>query len=379
MKALILSCGTGGGHNDAGLGLAQALERRGHTTVFLNQYLGLAGKQVDKLICGLYMNTVTRSPALFRAVYGIGRGVGTLFHQLHIQSPVYYANSGRLADALGKLILSERFDAVLMPHLYPAETMTALKRQGISLPPTIAVATDHVSIPFWEETDCDWYVVPDVQSGADFVRRGVSEEKLFCAGIPAPEAFFPPSAKEREEIRKALGFSPEEKYILLMGGSMGAGNIEQLVMKLRRKTDAQTRLIVVCGKNEELRARLELFAQIDQRITVFGYLTETAKYMKACDLLFTKPGGLSTTEAALCRIPTVLLPAISQCEDANRRFFLKGRAACQGADDDQRIERGLKLLISENAQRMRKAQARLIPENPAVRIAEFTERAVTGK
>ena len=101
--------------------------------------------------------------------------------------------------------------------------------------------------------------------------------------------------------------------------------------------------------------------------------------MKACDLLFTKPGGLSTTEAALCRIPTVLLPAISQCEDANRRFFLKGRAACQGADDDQRIERGLKLLISENAQRMRKAQARLIPENPAVQIAEFTERAVTGK
>ena len=149
MKALILSCGTGGGHNDAGRGIAEGLTERGHEAVFLNQYLGLASKQVDQLICSIYMNTITRHPHAFPVVYGIGRGVSSALHPLHIQSPIYFANSRKLADILGSLIYREQFDVVLMPHLYPAETMTALKRRGFLLPPTIAVATDHTSIPFW--------------------------------------------------------------------------------------------------------------------------------------------------------------------------------------------------------------------------------------
>ena len=102
------------------------------------------------------MNTVTRRPELFRAVYGLGRGVSSALHPMGLKSPVYLLNAGKLARALGELIEKERFDAVIMSHLYPAETLTALKRRGHPLPPTIAVATDHTSIPFWEETECDW-------------------------------------------------------------------------------------------------------------------------------------------------------------------------------------------------------------------------------
>ena len=104
MKILILSCGTGCGHNDAGRGTAEALKARGHEAVFLNEYLGLAGKRVDQLICSLYMNTVTRRPELFRAVYGLGRGVSSALHPMGLKSPVYRLNAGKLAQALGELI-----------------------------------------------------------------------------------------------------------------------------------------------------------------------------------------------------------------------------------------------------------------------------------
>lgn len=374
MKALILSCGTGGGHNDAGLGIAEGLTERGHQAVFLNQYLGLVGKRVDQLICSLYMNTVTHHPGAFKAIYGLGRGVSSALHPLHIPSPVYFANSGKLADALGALILREQFDVILMPHLYPAESMTALKRQGIPLPPTVAVATDHTSIPFWEETDCDWYITADEDTSRDFAKRGVPEEKLLSFGIPAPLQFCPP--EEREKLRAELGFIPGHSYILLMSGSMGAGNMEGFVRLLRSQMDETTHLIAVCGKNEALRDRLSLLYHTDPQVTVFGYMTETARYMQACDLLFTKPGGLTTTESALCRIPTVLLPGISQCEEANRQYFLRHRMACQGEDDQQRIERGLKLLRPENAAKMRCQQQKYLPENPARTIAAFTERIV---
>ncbi len=374
MKALILSCGTGGGHNDAGRGIAEGLTERGHEAVFLNQYLGLAGKQVDQLICSIYMNTITRHPHAFPVVYGIGRGVSSALHPLHIQSPIYFANSRKLADILGSLIYREQFDVVLMPHLYPAETMTALKRRGFPLPPTIAVATDHTSIPFWEETDCDWYVTADEGTSRDFVRRGVPEEKLLPFGIPAPLGFCPP--ENREALRAELGFSPDKRYILLMSGSMGAGDIEGFIRSLRAQMDEKTCLLAVCGKNEQLRERLTLLYHNDKQVTVFGYMTETARYMQACDLLFTKPGGLSTTEAALCRIPTVLLPGISQCEEANRQFFLRNRIACQGKDDAQRISRGLKLLEPVPAAAMRRRQQEVFPDNPARAIAAFAERTV---
>ena len=374
MKFLILSCGTGGGHNDAGRGAAEALRAAGHEAVFLNEYLGLAGKRVDQLICSLYMNTVTRRPGLFRAVYGLGRGVSSALRPLGLKSPVYRLNAGRLARALGALIERERFDAVIMSHLYPAETLTALKRRGFPLPPTIAVATDHTAIPFWEETACDWYIVPDTDTLLDFERRGVPREKLVPLGIPAPLAFAPP--EDRAAVRAALGFRPGEKYILLMSGSMGAGDIEGFIRALRARMDGDAHLIAVCGKNEPLWERLRLIYGSDPQVTVIGYLQDTARYMQACDLLFTKPGGLTTTESALCRIPTVLLPAISQCEDANRKAFLKAHAACQGADDAERIGRGLKLLLPENAARMRRAQQKMLPENPAVKLAAFAERMV---
>src|SRR5699024_7164959 len=116
------------------------------------------------------------------------------------------------------------------------------------------VATDHTSIPFWEETECDWYIVPDSDTLLDFEHRGVPREKLVPLGIPAPIAFTPP--EDREAVRKALGFEEGKKYILLMSGSMGAGDISGFIYNLRGKMDSATHLIAVCGKNEPLWERL---------------------------------------------------------------------------------------------------------------------------
>ena len=51
MKALILSCGTGGGHNEAGKAVCEALRLRGHEAVFFKDYLRLAGKRTDQVVC----------------------------------------------------------------------------------------------------------------------------------------------------------------------------------------------------------------------------------------------------------------------------------------------------------------------------------------
>jgi len=68
-----------------------------------------------------------------------------------------------------------------MPHLYPAETITYMKRKGMKLPLTLAVMTDYTCIPFWEETDVDYYIAPHESLIKPCVRRGLPKEKTGSA------------------------------------------------------------------------------------------------------------------------------------------------------------------------------------------------------
>jgi len=376
MRILILSCGTGGGHNDAGRGAAQALTARGHEAVFLDDYLCLAGHGVDRAVCGAYIELVRRWPAGFRALYGVGRGASTLDHALGVPSPVYAANAA-MAPRLRALLEQQPFDAVVMTHLYPAETLTRLKRSGVPLPPTLAVATDYTAIPFWEETDCDWYMVPDADTAADFVRRGVPAAKLLPMGIPAPAAF--DTGFDRAAVRAALGFAPDKKYILVMGGSMGAGDLPGLVRRLRREMGENCRLEVLTGTNRAMHETLSKAWAGDKAVCIHDKLGIAAPYMQAADLLFTKPGGLTSTECILSRVPTVLLDPLSQCEDANRAALTKHNCALAPKGTQARVYWGLRLMNSQAAcARMRAAQAACLPQNPALALVDFL-REQTGE
>ncbi len=376
MRVLILSCATGGGHNDAARGAAQALTAAGHEAVLLDHYLGMAGGAVDTAVCQGYVETVRHAPKAFRALYGIGRGASTGFYKLGVPSPVYWANIG-LAGKLEALLAQEHFDAVVMTHLFPAQTLTYLRHKGAAVPLTVAVATDYTSIPFWEETDCDWYMVPDTDTAADFVRRGVPAAKLLPMGIPAPAAF--DTGFDRAAVRAALGFAPDKKYILVMGGSMGAGDLPGLVRRLRREMGENCRLEVLTGTNRAMHETLSKAWAGDKAVCIHDKLGIAAPYMQAADLLFTKPGGLTSTECILSRVPTVLLDPLSQCEDANRAALTKHNCALAPKGTQARVYWGLRLMNSPAAcARMRAAQAACLPQNPALALVDFL-REQTGE
>ena len=118
-----------------------------------------------------------------------------------------------------------------------------------------------------------------------------------------------------------LGLDPGKRYILAAGGSMGGGNIKKAVRILadeaaRRK---DTELIVICGSNKQLYDELNEDALPD--VMVKGFTSDMAGYMRAADLFVTKPGCLSSTEAAVCGIPIIHVCAIPGCETYNAEFF----------------------------------------------------------
>ena len=275
MKALILSCNTGGGHNSAGKAVAEAMTWQGDEA-YVMDYLTLAGEGVSKLVGDGYVQIVKKTPKLFGVLYKLGMAVSRLTRK----SPVYYVN-GRMAKYLNQYIKEHPVDVIVMPHLYPAETITYMKRKGMKLPLTVAVMTDYTCIPFWEETDCDYYIVPHENLMKSCIRRGLPEEKLIPLGIPVSRLCTREISKE--DARKKLGLCTEKKYILVAGGSMGAGDMKKLVECLLKSTTGEE-LIIVCGNNQKVEARLKKSFGGEKRATILGFTTQMSLYMKACDV-----------------------------------------------------------------------------------------------
>lgn len=389
MDALILSCSTGGGHNAAGYALKEELEARGHRVTMMDPYELVSHKLAEE-IANLYVKMVQRSPRLFGFVYTLGK----IVRHVPGKSPVYFANIS-VAKHLQEYLREHPADVILMPHLYPAELITYLKKQNEALPLTVFIATDYVCIPFTEETDCDYYVVPGERQVRDFTRRRIPKEKILPYGIPVGRAF--DEALTKREARERLGLDTDEsrKYILITGGSIGAGDLSKNIRILRthlRKKDIDGTLIVVCGNNERLYRRLErryvrqpIWGRWDKRPRENGMLLlkktkQMALYMRACDIFISKPGGLSSTEAAVAGVPYIHMRPIPGCETYNMRFFRRSGMSLSVNHPRLQLAYAVRRLWDEDfAARMRQRQRDGVLQDARIRICDWLEGQISSR
>lgn len=366
MDALILSCGTGGGHNAAAHAMQEALELRGHRSVLMNPY-ALQNETLPNLIDGVYIGIAQKTPSLFGAVYT----AGNLYRRLPFPSPVQHANN-RMIQIMGSFLKENHFDVILMPHVFPAEILTCMKLHGMDIPKTIFIATDYTCIPFTEECICDAYVTPSPDLNEEFCGRGIPAEKIYPLGIPVRQAFH--ENLSRKEAREMLNLEQDKQYVLISGGSIGAGKVEKavnLLIEIAKKND-RLRLITICGNNRTLYQHLIKIS--DESLLLIGHTDQMATYLKACDLYLTKPGGLSTTEAAVSGIPLGLMPPIPGCESHNLRFFEKNGMARAVHITEYGLKKVLELAVDTPAlAQMAIRQREVIPQNAAEQICMLAE------
>ncbi len=369
MEALILSCGTGGGHNTAAQAIAEELSARGHHVAFFDPY-ELAGETVASTVSNVYIRMAQKAPWLFGVVYALGNA----YRRLPIHSPVYAVN-GKMVAYLQRYLQEHPADVMVTTHLFPAEIWTRMKRQGLKLPLTMLIATDYTCIPFMEETDCDFVVTPSPALNQDFRRRGIPEERLLSFGIPVRRAFR--ESMTREEARQKLRFAPHDRYILISGGSIGAGKIYKAIRLLSPYLQQQTdrHLIVLCGNNHALYSRLTARYGDNAQIQLLQSTDDVATYMRACDLFISKPGGLSSTEAAVSVVPFIHMSPIPGCESRNAAFFSKrGMSLSLRRLSRQLLPAVEQMQDKQNADTMRRCQAQYINRAATEDICDFLEK-----
>lgn len=367
MKILILSCNTGGGHNAAGKAVLEQLEYEGHEGVCLDIF-SLAGKRVSNMVSGAYVNIAKNAPRFFGFIYKLGGAISSSSHK----SPVYLANS-LMAKYLKAYLEKNHFDAIIMPHLYPAETVTYMKRKKMNLPPCVAIATDYTCIPFWEETECDYYIVPHEDSIEENVKRGMNEALLYPYGIPVGMAFTKKSDPLKAKAK--LKLPPGQPVYLVMSGSMGFGKIHLFVYELSHKLKNEEQLIIICGNNRKMYHTLKRTCRYNKNIHVTGFTDHVSDYMDACDVIFTKPGGLTSTEALVKNIPIVHTTAIPGCETKNKEFFVSRGLSLASEHVHTQISQGITLVENQEIRNaMLSTQRRHSRPDAAAQIVRLLEQ-----
>ena len=321
MKILILSCNTGEGHNSCAKALQIAMQRRGITCEIQNT-LALVSEGLSQRVGDAYLFSTRGSLCEF--VYKFGGFVSDNIDAW--QSLVYGAN--RLyAKKLYDYIKNHYIDVVVCVHLFPAEAITALRRNMLLDVPSYFIMTDYTCIPFLQETDLDYYIVPHEHLIEEFVEKGLSREKIVPIGIPVDEKKFStrlPQPQARAQIIDSIFNSNlrlNGHWYLVMSGSMGFGNVEHLIKQLIKDIRPEDSIICVCGRNEGLLHSLqEQFAEQHQ-LCLLGFTNLVSVLMDASDVIFTKPGGITSTEAIVKNIPLIHTHPIPGLENHNAHFF----------------------------------------------------------
>lgn len=312
MKILILTCSTGEGHNSAAKAVAEVFESRG-VECEVTDPLSLSGKKTGNAVAAVYNKMISKIPILFGLIYKIGQ----LYDASPLPSPVYWANA-RHADKLYGYIKEHGFDAVVCPHLFPMQSMTEVNRKFEHVP-SFGILTDHVAIPFYRETALDGYFASDERAKGQLIKKGIPKGRIFCTGIPVSPKFS--SEISKAEAKAALEIPSDKKMIAVMSGGAGCGRIVRLSKRLDKVLDSSRVIYIFPGKNKKLKDRLEKHFSENDRVRIVGFTDKISQYIKAADVVLSKPGGLSTTEIAASGTPLVLMRAVSGCETGNVRYF----------------------------------------------------------
>ena len=368
-KVLILSCGTGGGHNSAAKAIQEDLISKGIDTDFI-EYLDIVNQRVRNNVNKLYIHSTRENGKVFKVVYKLGE----IYQKTNLKSPVYalnFLNKKRLY----KYIIDNNYKYIITTHLFAAQSLTAIKKEHpIKF---MAVATDYVCIPFWEETNPDYFVIPSEELKEDFQSKGIPEKKLLPLEIPTAKTYRQPY--DKKDYKEKLKFDVNEKYVLILTGSMGFGNVTDMIKKLHEEMK-QVNFIISCGHNEALFNTLEEEYKNTKNIIILSYTDKIGNYMKASDIILSKPGGLTTTEIATLRKPFIHTMPIPGCENYNANFFDKRKMAIKCDTIEEVVENTKKLIKDQTLQKqMIENQEKYIRKDTCDKIADIVIREMQKK
>ncbi|MBQ8556522.1 MAG: glycosyltransferase [Clostridia bacterium] len=364
MNALILTTPAGGGHDAAARAISEALTERGVSCRVMD-CLAFGGAWLSKCVCGTYVKWVQVSPRTFGTLYGGCKTVSTS----RMKSPVYLFNAA-YAHRMQEVLAEFKPDMIVCTHVFAGQGVTSLRRRGHYDGLLAMIMTDYTLHPFTQDVECDLLFIHEAVKQECQKLKKLPVDALQCTGIPVSLACTP--CHDKRAAKEAVGLDPDSREVLLVGGSMGSGNLPGMIGHILPALGTDGHITVVCGSNKRAREKAEERYGNDPRVTVCGKLVPLTPYIAAADVLVSKSGGLTSTEAMTIGTPMVVSRPIAGCETANITFMEKNGMASWARSDEELTDKVRHLLYDAGAaEDMIAAQRRLIDPDCARKMADI--------
>ncbi len=278
-----------------------------------HQTFPLLGKVVNRM----YLHMLKRAPFIWEYLYD---NPNVAEATRDAQELLRLAGSLKLKKMLRKV----RPSAVICTQAMPAIAIAAEKRTGRYRGPLIGVVTDFGVHGYWILPEIDLYLVGHDDVKRELIQRGVAAERIRVTGIPIRPKFG--ETVDPFQAKQKLRLNPNKKTLLIMGGGHGLGPLDEIVASIKTMPiNIQT--VIVCGKNRGVQKKILKLIGGDPDFHLYGYVKDTSVLMSASDILITKPGGLTCSEALAKELPMIVTSPIPGQEERNVRFLLKYQLA----------------------------------------------------
>ena len=325
---------------------------------------------LNKTVVEIYEHLAKKHPNIWKLMYNTS-------NKKSLNKVVEIINK-TISKKLIPLIAEEKPDLIISTHPFSTEMISHLKKNENLSIPLICIMTDYAPHRTWLSPNVDSYVVANEEMIEPMEEMGVEKSKIHPFGIPVDNDFF--NFVNKKDELKNLGLRDDLPTILIMAGNFGLANIGKIFVKLQ-KVDLNFQIIIITGKNKSLfddlkqlthgkrlrkrdkilskmhlknlsEKHLKIMAvkksdefKITKPTKLIYYTTEVDKYMHVSDLIITKPGGLTISEALACNLPMALFGTIPGQEEENANFLVGKNMAVKLENDsgEENIIRNLLL------------------------------------
>jgi processive 1,2-diacylglycerol beta-glucosyltransferase len=317
---LILMASYGAGHRQAARAIGEALrDARPELSIATADYVDLVSPAFNRVTQSAYVLSVKYVPAAF----------GWFYHGTSRIGP----RSGfqRYLNSLGRRRVLRLLDlrqprVVVCTFPTQAGVISELVGRGAVRVPTVTIITDNTIHSQWIHPHTDEYCVSAEEIAAGVVSRGIPAARVHTTGIPIRPVFR--QRFDRAETLRRLDLDPERPTVLVMSGAFGMLTGVVAACRALLSLPQTPQIVLVTGRDRKLAEDVRLaLGGPDRPLRVLGFVDEIAPLMQATDVLVTKAGGLTTSEALASRLPMVIYKPIPGQEQANTAFLTRHGAA----------------------------------------------------
>lgn len=277
-RVLVITGSYGAGHDAAAREVAERFSSSGCVVEVLD-IVDLLPLRLGPLLRAAYHAQLTRCPESWEATLQ-GLRPGTRKHLWAVR--ILGTGAGRVAAA------SRGSDLVVSTHPFASQVLGRLRRIGGISCPVVTYLTDPSVHALW--------VAPGVDLHAAIHPVAAEQARALGVRTEVVSALAPRTPLVNPRSRLELGLPENRPVAVVLGGSLGVGELEATARDLR---DAGVTPVVLCGRNRPLLRRLSAVPGV----TAFGWCENVREVFAVADLVVQNAGGFMTLEAMTLGVP----------------------------------------------------------------------------